>query len=485
MRTSLRRRLVAVLVLSFLVGLWQGASAQQRLNPAYLSEMPSAERVKKEITGTDAMDTGARQAGVFWHLQEIIYTIALSQRRNRDNLTPDEKRLVDGYYREAYYALEPFEKELSKTPEGKKKLFVLLGYQRDPRVRDDALQRFFSPSTRALYAATDATFAARHQEFLKAQAAAEKTAAPPTSGRGAAEETSARCIAAGRNPLDCAAEAFSQGFSDLVGIVNPSLVKTVPNGLRLNGKYGGPGGFGLAFSRDAVTVWCGTLIPAAHAYTVERKGVEITVTVQNEPKPFTLKYRADGSMQGPGAVVVGGQIVTGTRQWNRTYADGRVEPMFETLTAPATRPCMVAGMASAGAVTLPKGADLPILGAASKQVSAAKEFAVVAGLRMNGAYSGSGGFAVEFNGDESVVLRCRAALIAREYTVDWKGERVAVTIQHGGQPLVLSLALDGSLAGSGDISVTGRVVTGRTNDAVQFASKTDSCALAMLNPATR
>jgi hypothetical protein len=463
----------------------EAAAAQQRLNPPYLSEMPSAERVKQEIKGTDAMDTGARQAGVFWHLQQIIYTIALSQRRNRDNLTPDEKRLVDGYYADAYYALEPYEKELSKTPEGKQKFFVLLGYQRDPRVRDDALQRFFSPSTRALYASTDAIFEARHQAFLKAQAAEEKAAAQPTAGRGAAEEASARCIAAGRNPLDCAAEAFSQGFSDLVGIVNPSLVKTVPSGLRINGKYGGPGGFGLAFSRDAVTVWCSALVPAAHTYTVERKGAEIAVTVQNEPRPFTLKYRADGSMQGPGAVVVGGQIVTGTRQFNRHYADGRVEPMFETLTAPATRPCMVAGMAPAGVVTLPKGADLPVLGAASQQVSASKEFAGVAGLRMNGAYSERGGLAVEFNADESVVLRCRAALIAREYTVDWKGDRIAVTIQHGGQALVLSLAPDGSLAGSGNVSVTGRVVTGLANDSMQFAPKTDSCPLAVLNPATR
>lgn len=152
---------------------------------------------------------------------------------------------------------------------------------------------------------------------------------------------------------------------------------------------------------------------------------------------------------------------------------------------PATRPCTLGVMASGGPVALPKGADLPMLGSASKQVSSAREFAVVSGLRMNGAYSGSGGLTVEFNGDESVVLRCRAALIARKYTVDWKGDRIAVTIQHGAQPVVLTLGPDGSLAGSGNVSVTGRVVTGLANDAVQFASKTDSCALAVLNPATR
>ena len=87
----------------------------QALNPPYLSEMPTVERVKREIQGADPMDTAARQAGAFAQLRQIIYDLALSQRRDRNEVTSDEKRLADAYYAAAYYASQPIEKSLSNS----------------------------------------------------------------------------------------------------------------------------------------------------------------------------------------------------------------------------------------------------------------------------------------------------------------------------------------------------------------------------------
>ena len=67
------------------------------MNPVYLGEMPAAERVEREINGTDALDATARRMGAFWQLREMIYTLAVSQGRNRTNATADEKRLADAY----------------------------------------------------------------------------------------------------------------------------------------------------------------------------------------------------------------------------------------------------------------------------------------------------------------------------------------------------------------------------------------------------
>jgi hypothetical protein len=55
--------------------------------------MPSPDRVAKEITGSDAMDTAARQMGAFWQLQKIVETMAGS-RLFRNQLTPEEQRLI-------------------------------------------------------------------------------------------------------------------------------------------------------------------------------------------------------------------------------------------------------------------------------------------------------------------------------------------------------------------------------------------------------
>ena len=88
---------VVALTLAAVAALLQTPNTQaQATNPPYLSQYPSAARVKAEIKGTDAMDTAARQMGAFWQLQKIIETLS-GLRWARNELTPAEGRLLGEY----------------------------------------------------------------------------------------------------------------------------------------------------------------------------------------------------------------------------------------------------------------------------------------------------------------------------------------------------------------------------------------------------
>ena len=73
------------------------AAPNQATNPPYLREMPSVERVKAEIKGSDPVDTSARQSGAFQRLQDIIKTLA-GPRFQSNEFTPDESRLINQYF---------------------------------------------------------------------------------------------------------------------------------------------------------------------------------------------------------------------------------------------------------------------------------------------------------------------------------------------------------------------------------------------------
>src|SRR5918911_246229 len=99
------RPLPIVLVLTVVIA---GVSATTAQNPGYLRDFPSAERVFAEIKGKDAMDTAARQRGAFWQLKKIIEELS-GFRWTRNELTPDEKRLMGEYTTGYMTAGKPYE----------------------------------------------------------------------------------------------------------------------------------------------------------------------------------------------------------------------------------------------------------------------------------------------------------------------------------------------------------------------------------------
>ena len=70
------------------------------LNPPYLSEMPSVEKVMQAMKTNDPRETALRQMGAFYQLTEIIAT--LSGPREIRGYLPDEERIVQEYRVAAY-----------------------------------------------------------------------------------------------------------------------------------------------------------------------------------------------------------------------------------------------------------------------------------------------------------------------------------------------------------------------------------------------
>jgi hypothetical protein len=124
----------------------------QTLNPPYLNEFPSVERVKAETKGTDTLDTTARQMSAFYHLLWVIKELAGTRydRFSSDGgpkVTPDEKRLYATYGGEW---TRLYNSPLS--PKDKERLMNLHGsYIVGGDLRDELLRRLFSPDFRASY----------------------------------------------------------------------------------------------------------------------------------------------------------------------------------------------------------------------------------------------------------------------------------------------------------------------------------------------
>ena len=140
---------IAVLVLVVTVAMLPTAIAlAQRTNPPYLSQMPTATRVKAEIRGADALDTAARQAAAFWHLMWIIRDLN-GPRDAYQQITPDAQRLINLYSSNLmWYSL----KENSPPPQESQRWAKLRElYENDPVFLDEVLQQLFSPEFRAGY----------------------------------------------------------------------------------------------------------------------------------------------------------------------------------------------------------------------------------------------------------------------------------------------------------------------------------------------
>lgn len=453
----------------------------QTLSPAYLNDMPSVERVKLEIQGKDEEDTAVRQAAVFSDLQKIIYDIALSQRRNRERLTPDEKRLVDAYYVARYYAFQPIEKDRAartSTNEDRMKFIGMENYGNHPSIREEIMKRYFSPATQALLLGTDAVFEARHQEYLATQAraiAAEDKAEADAAKKGAPERAVARCLAAGRSALQCVGVGIGEGLNELVGGIDPSLVKKSAPGLRMGGAYPGHNGFGVRiFGPNAALLGCRG-VAEFFDYTLVRKGSDIVITIAGPDQTVVLKMRPDGTLDGAGQPIT----VADTYEAGRTVESTPGRGTLTTHYMSTRRERCTIGVLGPG-VQPDEGFIGAFLDKSQQAINDSPLIKASAGLRMNGQYGDVNRFNLEFF-NESVIVGCGDALIAEPYTVERKQGQFVITIQHGASSIVLTALADGSLQGSGPITVRGRVLTGRKeNGELAFRPVVASCTVTMV-----
>ncbi|HEV2827584.1 MAG TPA: hypothetical protein VGW76_08245 [Pyrinomonadaceae bacterium] len=137
----------SILVLVAALALMLTAQIQAQTNPPYLAQFPSPDRIKADVRGVDAMDTAAKQAGIFWQLRQLISLLAYSQKRIESQFTPDEQRMEPEYRSANYFAMQPFEGKV--TGADKTRWFELhTKYEGDLWLRDEVFKKYFTPELR-------------------------------------------------------------------------------------------------------------------------------------------------------------------------------------------------------------------------------------------------------------------------------------------------------------------------------------------------
>ena len=396
----------------------------QGLKPAYLSEMPSVERIMREVKGSDADDTVARQLGALLQFNKMIEDMAWDlERRYADALTGDEQRLRAEY-------MAAFKQLRATVPD--RTFRALRGYDIDPNFTQVLLNQFFSPNFRALWEKSHAKEMAR----LKANAQPQNNiyGAPQTNAGG-------NSTAGGSSSGDMASslKSIAKGLLKMGGL-------GAPTGLLMNGNYKGEG-FGVAFSAALATVHCGGLTFQERKYAVQRNGAQVVVTMENEPKAITLMLRPDGKLAGQGPMTVSGPVQVGTKTVqaydpaNPAAYGTAVVAIYEQKSVRCTVGALVAtGTAFTTGTAVNDAMSTFGMGSGAR-------IKVTPGLRVNGEFVGQGG-SIDFD-EDSARIKCGANAGEHAYAIEPVGSQIVVRIEGAG---TLEIAPGGQLVSQGGIS---------------------------------
>lgn len=518
----------------------------QPLNPPYLSDMPSVEKVKRQIQGSTPDDTLARQAAVFTYLPQIIVRHQDPSRSVRAGLTPDEQHITHAYNLAAYEISQDYAK--SHTPEQAKEFERAHGrYEMDSAFYQLWFNALFSAEFRAGYGnaqAANASHAKAHfdaeqrtrDNAVAQQNAADSSAANPAEVQPGSKAELRRCIASGRSQRICFSEVMGNGFDQMTGI---SLKLPSTPGLRMTGDYSTPNGFRLIFTPDKAVMSCRS-VSSPRLYVVEAADSQAIIKIQQEPKPVVLVLRQDGKLEGSGPIKVTGQVSAGSKIEQTTgtttrttttnreltpleaqnYPDAKQNGQVFTNTENATEmvygstgtrtvtqyvtktvDCNLGLMTPTGPTPLPPDIESPfglittifsgasiLMEGGTTDKAAAKMFeidkAAAPGLRMAGRYAGQSGFSITFH-PESATIACGDAERALEYSMQRTGSQILLKLHDPANPLTLQWKPDGSLFADGNIQVNGRVIVGTTEDPKNpfvFAPKIARCPIGRLIP---
>lgn len=411
------------------------APSAQATKPAYLSEMPSVERVMREVHGKDALDTELRQLGALHQLSRMIPIMAMGlEHRPASRLTPDELRVKAGYDN----AFTPLAAKVTYP------VYLNSGYGLSAELVETLLKQFFSPQVRELYH--------KFNPSELAELAYERRPPVAEPPRPAPRPQINIYNAPGGNSGTAAGSQSAQGdmASSLRNIVK-GLNRMRPGGaphpgLQMIGTFKG-GGITVAFRlRQSVGIACGELLPLNQPYTVQQNGGRTMIRIENQPEPILLQLHSDGNLSGQGSTIVSGQVEVGThRVWEQnpgapgpSYGYWRTEPTY----GPKKARCVIGQMAPTG-VTSTVGGDVDR--AMSQFGLQGNRFKVSPGLRLNGVFVGPSGASIGFD-EDSATVRCGGGGMERAYAIQATDGGVLVNIDGG---VVLILGTDGRLTPSG------------------------------------
>jgi hypothetical protein len=476
----------------------------QATSADYTNDLPSVERVKAEIKGSDPTDTLARQVAVFTYLQTYIDRIK-SNRSQRSPFTPGESKMWNAYRNAAYQISQDYAK--THTPSEAQAFERLHGYYTmDGAFYDDWSKRLIGPQSAAAYKNAESDLAAAGerrynqatQQYKKdraAQQAADRqiNGPPGLLSDDPTAVTARRCLELGGSKAGCMGKGLTAGILDLAGFgvdVQESLLGPGSAGVILKGLYKNPETVTtLDFGQDVVSLdGCGKLSSDSRNYRLEKttSGL-VLITVENEPKPIVLTMRPDGGLTGPGLIDVKGRIIVG--YFTQTHYENGVAT--GTTSIPDYRPAM--GRCVIGSLAKPpdpkpvptaaqSGDDPSLLGTLTGMLGTFAPDAGEGGLRMTGKYGG-GNLLLDFSGN-SLVIDCGQAHVRQPYTVENTSNALLIHVKNSVSPFTLAVQPDNSLRGTGSTTVNGRLVTGMNGDNVTFAPHSETCDVGTFRPKT-
>ena len=318
------------------------------LNPPYLGEMPSADRVLAAMKTNDPRETAVRQIWAFYELTEIIKALSGDREFARTGMLPDEQKTM-GEYQVAQYKIS---QEADKAfPNNKPSEDLTYHFSRwDPKFGYKSINiwQFFSEGLQSQFAQIigkdNARYAAlrAEQKRIAAQGvSANPQADVPGVQQGMKNDPGRvamrRCVESGRSEMECLGEGLKVGLKDLAGgdIVSNITGEKAAQGLRLTGAYSASSGnkLHIAFSQDKVIVNCGPLNSVPYPYQVERAANQISVQIPISPNPLVLAFKPDNTLAGPADVVVNGLVPIG----RGGVSAGTTAPGYEEQTHTTTR----------------------------------------------------------------------------------------------------------------------------------------------------
>jgi len=500
----------------------QGGAAQGGTTSAapsdYTNDLPSVERVKAEIKGSDPTDALARQVAVFTYL--VSYIDRIKYNRTVDGpFTPGEQKMMGAYRLAAYQMSQDYAK--THTPAEAAAFERLHGqYEMNGVFYKDWSTRLIGPQSAAAYKGAEASLSASGQKHYeqemqqyKQDSAAQQAADKQIYGtQGLSNDPTAvatrRCLELGGSSVGCMGKGFKSGLMDLIGFGAEAQEEfTGPGkaGVVLSGVYKNPATVTtLGFGESSVTIGgCGKLVDDSHNYNIDKRPGSVRVTVDNEPNPIVLTMRPDGGLTGPGLIDVKGHIIVGYHTETSTLMINGVRAMPDQCNGPCQTSTRVPDYAPAmGRCTIGSLAMPPSPKPAPADAKPAKDSGLTSlvagiaemlspgggaangevGLRMTGKYS-DGRLLLDFTGN-SLVVDCGQAHVRAPYTVENSPNTFLIHVQNSGGPFTLALQPDNSLRGAGSTSVNGRLVTGMNGDDVAFAPHSEACEVGTFRPKT-
>ena len=498
---------LALLCISSAAGLAQAIPAN------YTDDMPTMQQVESKIQGTDPTDTLERQVAVFQYLQTYLRSIK-EARDYRGPFTAAETKLLTDYSKAPYDITQSYTK--THTPQEVAAFNQKVGQYSI----NNALQwihQLQGPKAAAAEGANRASLNAsakrmynqQMQDLQEAQQAQQRVASQQTGivngqpmpmSNDPTAVSVRRCLELGGSTGSCMGGGIIGGMISMVtggqgmeGLTGPGRA-----GVVLSGSYtqnGTPTYVG--FTGDTGSIGsCGKLVPDDTIYSVSKTATALKITLPVSPTPVTLTMRPDGSLVGPGAITLNGQIITGYHVVTTTRT-GNCAPNCVTTTrtpiyAPATDRCTVGALkapppppppSANGSAGSPMGG---MLGGVIDTLTGAMTATMpgvgpsLPGLRMEGKY-GSTGLQLDFAGD-AVTLDCGAAHVKSPYTVENAPSSLIVHVKNPGGPFDLVVSSDNTLRGSGSTTVNGRLVSGMNGTDITFTPRSETCQIATYTP---